>query len=72
MLEMLLINCKVEISFLWDPNCVLSNLVGASTFSITDAKPYVPIVTLSKEDNGKLSKLWRETFKRPVQIHKKE
>ena len=54
---MLLINCKVEISFLWDPNCVLSNLVGASTFSITDAKPYVPIVTLSKEDNAKLSKL---------------
>ena len=54
---MLLINCKAEISFLWDPNCVLSNLVCTSTFSITDAKPYVPIVTLSKEDNAKLSKL---------------
>ena len=59
---MLLINCKAEISFLWDPNCVLSNLVCTSTFSITDAKPYVPIVTLSKEDNAKLSKLWREAF----------
>ena len=45
---------------------MLSNLVGASTFTITDAKPYVPIVTLSIEDNAKLSKLLSEGFKRPV------
>ena len=63
---MLLINCKVELSLSWDPNCVLSNLVGASTFTITDAKLYVPIVTLSIEDNSKLSKLLSEGFKRPV------
>ena len=36
-LEMLLINCKVELSLTWDPNCVMSNLVGASTLTITDA-----------------------------------
>ena len=46
------INCKVELSLTWDPSCVLSNLVGASTFTITDAKLYVPIVTLSTEDNA--------------------
>ena len=45
-LEMPVVNCKVEFSLALDPNCVLSNLVGASTFTITDAKPYVPIVTL--------------------------
>ena len=28
-----------------------------STFKITDAKLYVPVVTLSTEDNAKLSKL---------------
>ena len=61
-----LINCKVELSLTWDPNCVLSNLVGAYTFTITDAKYYVPIVTLSTEDNAKLSKLLSEGFKRPV------
>ena len=47
-------------------NCVLCNLFGSSTFTITDAKLYVPIVTLSTEDNAKLSKLLSEGFKRPV------
>ena len=65
-LEMPLINCKVELSLSWDPNCVLSNLVGNSTFTITDAKLYVPVVTLSIEDNAKLSKLLSEGFKRSV------
>ena len=45
--------------------CV-SNLVGASTFTITDAKLYIPIVTLSREDNAILSKLLNQGFKRPV------
>ena len=53
-LEMPLINCKVELSLTWDPNCVLTSLAGNSTFTITDAKLYVPIVTLSIEDNAKL------------------
>ena len=61
-----LINCKVELLLTWGPNCVLSNLVGASTFTITDAKLYVPIVTISTEDNVKLSNLLSEGFKRPV------
>ena len=69
-LEMPLINCKVELSLTWDPNCVLSNLVGAYTFTITDAKYYVPIVTLSTEDNAKLSKLLSEGFKRSVYWNK--
>ena len=42
-LEMPLINCKVEVSLTWNPNCVLSNLVENSTFT----KFYVPVVTLS-------------------------
>ena len=44
--EMLLLNCKVELSLKWYQNCILSNLVGNSTFTITDTKLYVPIVTL--------------------------
>ena len=36
-LEMPLINHKVELSLSWNPNCVLSSLVGDSTFTITDA-----------------------------------
>ena len=64
-LEMPLINCKVELSLTWNPNCEMSNLVGASTFTITDAKLYVPVVTLSTEDNAKLSKLLSKGSKRP-------
>ena len=67
---MLLINCKVELSLSPDLNCVLSNLVRNSTFTITDAKLYVPIVTLSTEDNAKLSKLLSGGFKRPVYWNK--
>ena len=69
-LEMPVVNCKVEFSLALDPNCVLSNLVGASTFTITDAKPYVPIVTLWTENNAKLSKLLSEWFKIPVYWNK--
>ena len=65
-----LINCKVELSLSWDPNCVLSTLVGASNFTITDAKLYVPVVTLSTEHNIKLSKLLSEGFKRSVYWNK--
>ena len=67
---MALINCKLELSLTRDPNCALSNLVGNSTFTITDAKRYVPVVTLSTEDNAKLSKLLTEGFKRSVYWNK--
>ena len=65
-----LINCTVELSLTWNPNCGLSSLVGASTFTITDAKLYVPIFTLSIEDNAKFSKLLSDGFKRHVYWNK--
>ena len=37
-----------------------------ATFKITDAKLYISIVTLSSENNVKLSKLLSEGFKRPI------
>ena len=65
-LEMPLINCKVELSLRWDKNCILSTEDGNSVFAVTDTKFYVPIVTLSAEDNVKLSKLLGAGFKRPI------
>ena len=65
-LEIPLINCKVELSLRWYENCVLSNVAGNSTFTITDTKLYVPVVTLKTEHNTKLSKLLTEGFKRSV------
>ena len=55
-LEMPLIYCKVELSLKWCETCLLTTATTA-TFEITDTKLYVPIVTLSLEDNLKLSKL---------------
>ena len=71
-LEMPLINCKVELSLKWIENRVLTTAANAdkATFEITDAKLYVPIVTLSIEDNAKLSKLLGEGFKRSIYWNK--
>ena len=68
-LEMPLINCKVELSLNWIERCLLT-VANTATFKITDAKLYVPIVTLSAEDNAKLSKLFSEGFERPVYWNK--
>ena len=71
-LEIQLINCKVELSLKWIESCVLTTSVNANnvTFKIPDAKLYVPIVTLSAEDNAKLSKLLGEGFKRSIYWNK--
>ena len=55
-LEMPLINCKVELSLKRIENCVLTTAANANnvTFQITDTKLYVPVITLSAEDNAKL------------------
>ena len=69
-LEIPLINCRVEISLSWNENCILSSAGTAATFTITDTKLYVPVVTLKTEDNTKLSKLLSEEFKRSVYWNK--
>ena len=62
---MLLINFKVKLSLKWYERCLLT-VANTATFKITDAKLYVPIVTLSIEDNSKLSKLLNKGFKRQI------
>ena len=49
-----------------------ANATGAdsATSEITDAKLYVPIITLSAEDNSKLSKVLGERFKRSIYWNK--
>ena len=56
-LEMPLINCEIEIILTWSRDCVLIytdvNDQGPR-FTITETDLYVPIVTLSTQDNAKL------------------
>ena len=51
---------------------MLTTAVNANkaTFEITGTKFYVPIVTLSIEDNAKLSKLLGEGFRRSIYWNK--
>ena len=58
-LEMKLINCKVEFSLKWYDKYLLTT-ANTATFKIAT----FPIVTLSVEDNAKLTKLLNEGFKR--------
>ena len=46
-----LINCQIKLNLTWKKKCVLSNDGGDAAFTINDTKLYVPVVTLSKEDN---------------------
>ena len=48
----------------------MTSLAVNSTFTITGAKLYVSVVTLSIEDNAKLTKLFNEGFKRSVYWNK--
>ena len=64
-LEVPLIDCKVELSTKWYKRCLLT-VANTATFKVTDAKLYVSIVTLSIEDNLKLTKLLNERFKRTI------
>ena len=70
-LEMPLIICKVELSLKGYNKCLLTT-ADTATFKINDAKVYVPIFTLSIEDNSKLTKLLNERFKRPIHWNKYE
>ena len=51
-LEMPLISCKINLILTWSENCVISSAAGKTKFAITDTKPYVPVVTLSTQDNS--------------------
>ena len=50
-LEILLINCKIKLNLTWKKECVLSTDAGNAVFIIDDTKAYVPVVTLSNDDN---------------------
>ena len=46
-----LINFKINLILTWSENCVISSPAGKTKFAITYIKPYVPIVTLSTQEN---------------------
>ena len=51
---MSLIICKTSLILTWSTDCVISSTAGETKFAIADTTLYVPIVTLSTQDNAKL------------------
>ena len=69
-LEMPLINCEVNLILTWSSTCVITDSNGAGTFAITDTKLYVPVVTLSTQENTKLLQQLKSGFKRVINWNK--
>ena len=72
-LEMSLINCEVELILTWSGGCVIiftdvENQVPI--FTITETNLYVPVVTLSTQDNAKLLPQLKSGFKRTISWNK--
>ena len=72
-LEMPLINCEVNLILTWSSTCVLiaTNTPNQNaTFAITDTKLYVPVVTLSTQENTKFFQQLKSGFKRVINWNK--
>ena len=68
-----LINCEVELILTWSADCVIiyTNIANQNpTFTITETYLYVPVVTLSTQDNAKLLTQLKSGFKRTVSWNK--
>ena len=68
-LEIPLINCEVNLILTWSSTCVLiatGTQNQNATFAITDTKLYVPVVTLSTQENTKFFQQLKSGFKRVI------
>ena len=79
-----LINCEVKLILTWSKNCVLADMTARPgqggnpaivapaelEFKITDTKLYVPVVTLSKENDTKLLEQLKTGFIKTIKWNK--
>ena len=72
---MLLINCEINLILTWFNRCfMIDNPIASQepTFTITDTKLYVSVVTLSTHENVKLLEQLKSGFKRTINWNKYE
>ena len=68
-----LINCEVNLILTWSSTCVIvstNNANQGATFTITGTRIYVPVVTLSTQENAKLLQQLKSGFKRVINWNK--
>ena len=65
-------NCGINFISTWPANFALSNAAAnqGTTFAITDTRLYVPVLTLTTDDNGKLFQQLKSGFKRTINWNK--
>ena len=79
-------SCEVSLELKWDKNCIITSLQkrdieavrparvdnspADATLAINDCKLYIPIVTLSKDDEIKLLTDLKSGFKREIEWNK--
>ena len=64
--------CEVNLELTWSRDCVSTSSTGAGKFQITETKFYVPVATLSTQDNAKLLQQLKSAFKRTINWKKYE
>ena len=72
-LKMPLINYEVNLILTWSSTCVIvstNNANQGATFTITNTRLYVPVVTLSTQENAKLLQQLASGFKRVINWNK--
>ena len=72
-LEIPLINCEINLILTWSSTCVIvsTNIANqVATFEINNTKLYVPVVTLSTQENAKLLQQLKPGFKRVINWNK--
>ena len=72
-IEKPLINCEVNLILTWSADCVIiyTNVANQiPTFTITETNLYVPVVTLSTQDNANLLSQLNSGFKRTISRNK--
>ena len=83
-LNLALINCEIELDLKWTKNCIKLDLkwtkncvlikednhVTGVSFTISSSKLYVPVVTLSVNDNTKFLENIKQKFKRAISWNK--
>ena len=71
-----MINCEINLILAWSKDCVLTDMTArntegdnqamnaptGATFKITETKLYVPVVTLSTQDDNKLLEQLKTEF----------
>ena len=65
-----LINCEINFILTCSANCFIIDAPGNNhvpIFTMTDSKLYVPVVTLSTQDNAKILQQLKSDFKRAIQ-----